>query len=114
MAATLQQVQAGIAAYIDREIIPQMTGWRQVAFGTGAALILRRSEDIFAEIRQNKIAKATGVIRADGMIDIQLLRDQLRSQVERVGAITIDVPAIGALKIGPDDIDRIYQMIMEG
>lgn len=114
MAATLQQVQAGIAAYIDREVIPQMTGWRQVAFGTAAALILRRYEELFAEVRENKIVKATGVIRPDGMIEIQALRDQLRNQVERAGAITIDLPAIGALRIGPDDIDRIYQMIMEG
>ena len=113
MAVTLNQVQNGLAVYIDREIIPHMTGWRQLAFGTVSALLLRRSEELFQTLKENKIAQATGVIREDGMIDILLLKDQLKQQIEKSGPITLDIPEIGALKVGPADVDRLYQLIME-
>lgn len=114
MAVTLQQVQTGIAAYVDREILPQMAGWRQLAFGTVSALILKRSDDLFLQIKQNKIVQATGIIREDNMIDLPLLREQVKEQITKSGPVTVDIPAIGALRIGPDDVDRLYQLIMEG
>lgn len=113
MAVTFNQVQNGLVVYIDREILPHMAGWRQLAFGTVSALLLRRSEEIFKTMKTNVIVQATGVIRPDDMIEIQLLKDQLKQQISKSGPVTLDIPAIGALKIGSEDIDRLYQLIME-
>lgn len=40
---SIEQVQNGIANYIDAEIVAKMTGWQKWAVGTAAGVVLQRA-----------------------------------------------------------------------
>lgn len=110
---TLAQVRTGLERYIEAEIISQIADWRKWVIGAAASMALDKSTDIFNQLKGNPMVKALGVIDDQDMIDIDRLHAEFAKQAQR-GAITIDVPMLGALTLNAHDVDRLYQYIMGG
>ena len=110
---TLAQVRSGLERYIEAEIISQIADWRKWVIGAAASMALDKSTDIFNQLKGNPIVKALGEIDDQDMIDIDRLHSEFAKQAQR-GAITIDVPMLGALTLNAHDVDRLYQYIMGG
>lgn len=110
---TLAQVRSGLERYIEAEIISQIADWRKWVIGAAASMALDKSTDIFNQLKGNPMIKALGVIDDQDMIDIDRLHAEFAKQAQR-GAITIDVPMLGALTLNAHDVDRLYQYIMGG
>ena len=109
---SLARVQNGIVKYIDREIICKLCGWQKWTFGALSAIWIANISNTFSALKQNKIVATLGVVDERDMIDIDKLYEQFRRQAEH-GAITVDVPIIGAMTLDQRDVDKIYQYIME-
>lgn len=109
----LAQVQTGIERYIDNEILARIPDWRKWVLGAGASRMLSRSTEIFNELKLNPIVTAMGVIDDQDMIDIDTIRAEFAKQAQR-GAITFNIPLMGALTLDSGDIDKIYNAIVGG
>ena len=110
---TLSQVQSGAARYIDDEIISKIADWRKWVIGAGASIALTNTTDIFARLKASPMVQALGVIDENNMIDIDRLHGEFMKQAQK-GAVTFEVPLLGALTLTSQDVDKIYHYIIGG
>lgn len=103
----------GITKYIDEEIVNKLTGAQKWIIGTGAGIILMKATDVFNAIKNNPIIKTMGIINANDEVDVELIYKELKKQAQK-GAITFDVPMVGALTLNEQDVDKLYNKIMGG
>ncbi len=108
---TYNQVITGITTYIDTEILPQITGFKKLALGVGSGIALKKADNVYKMIKDNKIIHALDLMDNNGNINIELLKDEL---LEKMGEekYPIDIPMIGTLKINKNDINKIYDLIL--
>lgn len=110
---TLAQVTAGIERYLDTEILAKIPGWQKWVLGAAASRMLSRSGEIFNTLKNNPVVSAMGVIDEQDQIDIDAIYREFSKQAQR-GAITFDIPLMGALTVNSGDIDRLYNYIIGG
>ena len=110
---TLAQVQAGVERYLDTEILSKIPGWQKWVLGAAASRMLSRSGEIFNSLKSNPVVSAMGVIDEQDQIDIDAIYREFSKQAQR-GAITFDIPLMGALTVNSGDIDRLYNYIIGG
>ena len=108
--ATLAQVKAGAAAYIEQEIIAKIGGWQKWVAGAVVARMLERADTIFEQLRNYPAVQMLGIIDDSGNIDIDTLHVEFKRQAQR-GPVSFDVPMIGKLTLNESDVDKIYQSI---
>lgn len=113
MAVTLAQVQSGIARYIEEEILSKIGDWRKWVLGAGASMAISNASNIFTQLKGNPVVKAIGVIDDNDMIDIETLHREFAKQAQ-MGAITFNVPILGALTLNAHDVEKMYQYIIGG
>lgn len=105
----INQAKDGVISYVMTEIVPHIEGWKKWAAGAAVTLIVNKA-DAYLEL---PAIKALGIVN-DGMIDIDNLRKVFKEQAERTGPVSIDIPMLGVIKLNANDIDIIYQHIMNG
>ena len=110
---TLAQVTAGIERYLETEILSKIPGWQKWVLGAAASRMLSRSGEIFNTLKSNPVVAAMGVIDEQDQIDIDAIYREFSKQAQR-GAITFDIPLMGALTVNSGDIDRLYNYIIGG
>lgn len=110
---TLAQVQAGVEKYLETEILSKIPDWRKWVLGAGASRMLSRSTEIFNQLKTNPVVSAMGVIDEQDQIDIDAIYREFAAQAQR-GAITFDVPLVGALTLTAADVDKLYGYIIGG
>jgi hypothetical protein len=109
----LGQVQNGIVKYLDTEITPKINGWQKWVFGALAGTAMSKTTNIFNTLKTNEFVKMLDVIDENDMIDIDTLYREFFKQAQK-GAITFDVPMIGAITLNESDVEKIYRYIKEG
>ncbi len=107
---SIEQVQNGIANYIDAEIVAKMTGWQKWAVGTAAGVVLQRAPKLYEQARSHPLIQAMGVIDGEGMIDADTLHKELKVQAQS-GPISVDIPMAGTVKFSEADVDKLFAMI---
>lgn len=100
------KVSNGITRYLDAEILPKMPTFKAVAFGTIAALYLRRLPELIPQIPQSM-----GITNGADMVDIDTIKDALYERVK--DQVPIDVPMIGRITFDRSEVDKMYRYIME-
>lgn len=104
------QVADAISKFIDTEIIPNINGWQRWVVGGGAGLFLSNSANVFNEMKTNEIVKLLGVIDESGRINVDKIYRELKKQAQNTD-ITVDIPLVGSVKLGEQDLDRLYNII---
>lgn len=110
---TLAQATAGIERYLDTEILAKIPGWQKWVLGAAASRMLSRSGEIFNTLKSNPVVSAMGVIDENDQIDIDAVYREFAAQAQR-GAVTFDVPFVGALTLTTTDVDKLYGYITGG
>lgn len=110
----IDKVEAGIARYIDRELIPQLPcdGLKGFGIGVAASLLLQKLGVILRQYAGNPMLKTLEIVNDDGMVDIEVLHEAIRRNVQENG-LAIDLPLVGGIKLYKADVDTIYRMIKE-
>lgn len=108
---TLNQVQNGLAKYIDTELLPMIGGWQKWVFGATASVSLTKISNIFNSLKDNAFVKMLDIVDENNMIDIEIIYREFAKQAQH-GAITFAVPVINMpLTLNSTDVDKIYHYI---
>ena len=107
----MDQVQRGLANFIDRELMPSLSGWDKVLVGGGAGLLSAKLPQIVAQV---PVAATIGLYdAASNQVDIDALYNAI---VPHIGAeaLPLKLPVLGiVVKIGRPEIDALYRYIKE-
>lgn len=103
----------GISKYINDEIVSKLSGLTKWGIGAGAEIMLSRATNVFNALKSNPIIRSMAIINENDEVDVELLYKELKKQAQK-GAVTMDIPMIGALTLNEQDVDKLYSRIMGG
>lgn len=110
---TFDQIERGVAAYLDNELMPMIPeqGFQKIIAGTAISLMIKKTSGKFEMFRENQFVKMMGVIDESGNVDVETLKDELKKQVPDAG-VKVEVPMIGMLTFHKTDVDKLYSYIV--
>lgn len=106
-----ESIAKGLANYMDAEILPKMGGWQRWVIGSFSGIALKRVDTIITALANHPIAKMLGLINAEGLVDLEVLHEELSKQAAK-GPAVIAIPMIGDLRLTSEDVDYLYRAIM--
>lgn len=112
---SMEKVQAGITAFIDKEIAPGLSGWDKVVVAGGAGLLTSRLPNVLNGLSENSVFSALAVYdKENAAVDVDALYTAITPYLgtER---LPLKIPFIGVtLKIGKPELELLHKYIMEG
>ena len=107
----IDQVQRGLAAFIDRDLIPSLSGWDKVLVGGGAGILTARLPQM---ISQHPVVATLGLYdAANNQVDIDAMHQYVTPYIG-AEALPLKIPMLGiTVKIGKQEIDALYRYIKE-
>lgn len=111
---TVQQMQEGVARYLDAELLPKIGGWKKWIAGAAATEYVGKLGVVVDAIKKKPAVAILGVVTEDGMIDADKLRDAFVNQARSSGSVSFDIPLLGTLTIGERDVETLYRYIVGG
>lgn len=109
---SINQVEKGVAEFLDAELIPKIDGWRKWVAGATLSMAIENARNIFEVYKDNEVLIALGVIQEDGEIDIDRLHDHFMEQAKKCTA-SFNLPFIGNITLKASDIDKLYNYIIK-
>lgn len=99
----------GLSKFIDTDILSQYppTSMKRI-FGAGAAALFLKNN----EAKIDSILSTLGLISQDNMVNIESMRDILKSEISKAGFMRMSLPMIGDIDFNSDDIDNLYKYIV--
>ena len=111
---TIQKVQSGLTRFVDTELIPNLSGWDKVLIGGACGLLASNLPKIVAGYASDPMICALGIYDPDTQtIDIDKAYQAI---LPYLGAeqFPIKIPKVGiTIKVGKNEIDRLYKCIKE-
>lgn len=79
---SVDQVSRGVASFFDEEVRPSLSGWKAIAYGLAVGRIAKGLPGMMEQYAAFLVP--LGVVE-NGMIDVEGLAAELRSQMEKNG-----------------------------
>lgn len=111
--ATITQIQRGFASFVDNEVAVAFDGWQKAVVGAGAGLIAANLPNVAKTYGSHPFIAALGVYDPNsGYVNIDALYNAF---VPKLGAdkIPINLPRIGTIRMGKEEIDTLMRYIKE-
>ena len=111
----MENVQAGIAKFIDREIAPSLSGWDRVLIAGAGGLLTAKLPNIIAQYANNPMLKVLEIYDAEnGMVDVDALYNAAKPYIG-TEPMPIKIPVVKmTMKVGKKELDTLYKYIQEG
>ena len=109
---SVQQVEKGLAAYIDNEMLPNLPrdGIKGFGVGVAATLLIKRGGGIIQQLASNKIVQQMGLVAPDGSVDLDAVQEACVVNMPNTG-VPVALPFGMTIRIKPADIDKICDYI---
>lgn len=107
----MDKVQRGLAAFLDRELIPSLTGWDKVLVGGGAGIAVAKLPKI---VEMYPIITALDIYdKANNQMDIDTLYQAVTPYIGSE-TLPLKIPVLGiTIKVGRPQVDALYRYIKE-
>lgn len=109
----IARIKEGVMLYAQRHMMPLLDSKGQFMLGVGLGMISGRVEAMMASLANNELVKTLGIIR-DGQVDWETLYVAAVDQMKRQGKLVWDIPLIGRLTFGEEDLRDLHMCIMQG
>ncbi|MCQ2242122.1 hypothetical protein [Treponema sp.] len=109
--STIVSVIAGMKEFFDEELVMKLSGLGKWIVGAGISMYMDNAVNTFNELKENPLIKGLGIIHEDDTIDIDTLYAKMKEQAQIHGAVTFNMPMIGAMTFRPEDLDHLYMDI---
>ena len=105
----------GLSRFIDESILSHYpaSSMKRILMAGAVSIYLKQNEGIVDTIMNNPLIGGLGVVKHDGMVDIEMLRDALRGEINKAGFMRLTLPMIGDIDFTPDDVDTLYKFVVE-
>lgn len=105
----------GISKFIDEGVLSHYppTSMKRIVMAGAISLYLKQNEGMIETLTTNPLVSALGVVKSDGMVDIDLLRDIFKKEINKAGFMRLSLPIIGDIDFTTDDVDMLYKFITE-
>ena len=105
----------GISKFIDESVLSHYpaTSMKRILMAGAVSLYLKQNEGIVDTITNNPLFSSLGVVHDNGMVDIDSVRDTLKSEIKKVGFMRLSLPMIGDIDFTTEDVDALYKFITE-
>lgn len=105
----------GISKFIDENVLAHYpaTSMKRILMAGAVSLYLKQNEGIVDTITSNPLFAGLGVVHDNGMINIDAVRDVLKSEVNKAGFMRLSLPMIGDIDFTTEDVDALYRFITE-
>lgn len=98
-------------AWADAEILPKMSGM-QLWLSAAALVTARKRLDAFMPfLTSNKVVSALGIVDSNGNIDVDTAASAAKEVTRKYGALTLDIPVIGEVRLSEGDFDSLKKYI---
>lgn len=111
----IQQVEQGLALYIDNEIFPQLADETQVKkYGVSviSACAIKLLSNTIKKAEDNAFINMLGIIDGDN-VEIEMLLDIMKEKMPEEG-FKAKIPIIGNVAFNKNDIDLLRDYIIKG
>jgi hypothetical protein len=104
----------GLSKFIDTAVLSQYapTSLKRIVASGAVALYLKQNTSIVDNVINNPLFEGLGVSTDDGMIDLDILKDVYKSEINKAGFLRIHFPILGNVDFTSDDVDTLYRCIM--
>lgn len=111
---TVSQVQHGVTTFVDRDVIPSLSGVERVVVGAGAALVASKMHAILANYADHPFFAALGVYDKErGEVDLETLYAAVKPYISNE-VIPVKIPLAGVtLRISGQEVTSLYNYIRE-
>ena len=105
----------GISKFIDENVLAQypVNSMKRILMAGAVSLYLKQNEGIVESMISNPLFTGLGVVKDDGLIDLDPVKDVLKSEINKAGFMRISIPVIGDIDFTPEDVDALYKSIVE-
>jgi hypothetical protein len=105
----------GLSKFIDENILAHYpaTSMKRILMAGAVSLYLKQNEGIIDTITNNPLFTGLGVVHESGMVDIDIVRDVLKSEINKAGFMRLSLPVIGDIDFTTEDVDSLYRFIQE-
>lgn len=112
---TMNQLQRGITEFIDREVIPHLSGFERIVVGGGAGLIAAKLPAVMDNLMSNPIVSALSIYdKSRGEVDIDAVYTAVKPYIGNE-VFPVKIPIAGVtLKMSNVEIAKLVQYIKEG
>lgn len=109
-----EQAINGFVRFLDKEMMTKLPGdgLQKVAVGVVSALAVRKGTTAIEKLKTHPLALAFEIFDSNGNVDIDLLRDVVKTNIPDTG-VKIKVPVIGGMTAFKEDVDSLYRYISE-
>lgn len=113
--ATIAQIEAGAARYIDQELAPKIPTnipygqIKKIAAVAGAVYAVKKR---LRELISSPAVAAIGAVDEDGNVDVDGIAEAFMDQVPQKG-FEVDVPILGPLTFFKEDVEKLVDYIKE-
>lgn len=108
-----EKVIDGIVKYINIEVYSGMNDWQEVLARIAVSRFVSNSEKFKTVLMENTFIKTFGILDNEGNVDIEGLANDLKKQIEAKGKITIPLSIFGNFTFTAQDVDKLYQTIIQ-
>jgi hypothetical protein len=86
---------------------------KRILMAGAVSLYLKKNEGIVDALTSNPLFSGIGVVHDNGMVELEPLRDTLKSEINKVGFMRLTLPMVGDIDFTTEDVDSLYKYIME-
>ncbi len=105
----------GLSKFIDESVLSHYpaNSMKRILMAGAVSLYLKQNENIVDTLASNPLFTGLGVMGTDGNVNIEVLRDALKGEINKAGYMRLSIPFIGDIDFTPEDVDTLYRYIVE-
>lgn len=111
------QIQRGLAAFIDSEIAPKLSGMTRILVQSGGGVLASKLPVLLSNTSAGGIAGMLALIDENGEVDLDTIYTEFKRSIQQTGPVTVEIPipfsAPLAMTFRDADLDRLYQYIKQ-
>ena len=105
----------GLSKFIDASILSQYapTSLKRIIAAGAISIYLQQNSGLVDTVLKNPMFSGLKIHDSNtGMINLELIRDVLKSEINKVGYARISLPILGDVDLTSEDMDLLYSNIM--
>jgi hypothetical protein len=104
----------GLSNFLDTTVLSHYppTSMKRILAAGAISIYLNQNQSIVDTVLNNPLFNGLKISNNEGMIDIDVLRDVYKKEVEKAGFLRVHFPLLGDVDFTSDDIDTLHRCIM--